>query len=294
MPELDPDDDGQRETTTAQFAKELRQLRALAGNPSFRRMAGRSGRISHTTLHEAATGNRFPSWETTREYIHACGGDETQWRARWERCAQAGPLRPASRPVAEVEPAGGHGPTAEPGPAAPLPLRSPRRVLTVAGALILLAVLSGTALALRPEDRTTAEPGPETAHPTVPLPPAPRISGDHSRFITDVTVPDGTTVTTGMTFVKVWEIENSGTVPWYGRHLQREDSPAAPDDCQTPHRIPISNTLPNERVKISVTVTARSTPGDCMVRWKMVDDQGELFFPSSRPVFFLVRVVATD
>ncbi|MEU8263466.1 NBR1-Ig-like domain-containing protein [Micromonospora sp. NPDC048999] len=66
------------------FAEQLRTLRIAAGNPSFRKMAGRSGRISHTTLHEAAAGTRFPSWETTREFVRACEADEVQWRRRWE------------------------------------------------------------------------------------------------------------------------------------------------------------------------------------------------------------------
>ena len=41
------------------FAEQLRTLRTSVGDPSFRKMAGRSGRISHTTLHEAAAGTRF-------------------------------------------------------------------------------------------------------------------------------------------------------------------------------------------------------------------------------------------
>ncbi|RJQ83215.1 hypothetical protein D5S19_20095, partial [Amycolatopsis panacis] len=54
-------------TPAGTLAAELAALRARAGNPSFRKMAGRSGRISHTTLHEAVGGSRFPSWDTTRE-----------------------------------------------------------------------------------------------------------------------------------------------------------------------------------------------------------------------------------
>src|SRR4051812_14837695 len=66
------------------FAEQLRSLRNAVGNPSFRKMAGRSGRISHTTLHEAAAGTRFPSWETTREFVRVCEADEVQWRRVWE------------------------------------------------------------------------------------------------------------------------------------------------------------------------------------------------------------------
>src|SRR4051794_2372055 len=74
----------QQVTAAKRFAEQLRILRAAVGDPSFRKMAGRSGRISHTTLHEAAAGTRFPSWETTREFVRACEADEPEWRLRWE------------------------------------------------------------------------------------------------------------------------------------------------------------------------------------------------------------------
>src|SRR5437588_565132 len=145
----------QQAEAVAKFTDELRRLRVKAGNPSFRRLAGLSGTISHTTLHEAAAGHRMPSWETTREFVRACGGDEAEWRARWEHAVDAVPARPA--------------------PTSPPAVRPARRRFLVAGGGVL------------------------------------------------------------------------GTAP--------------------------------------------PRPGVCMVSWKMVDDQGRLFLPSSRPVYFLVRVV---
>ncbi|WP_260615451.1 NBR1-Ig-like domain-containing protein [Microbispora sp. KK1-11] len=83
------------------FAAALRELRKSVGNPPFREMSGRSGAISHTTLHEATKGNRLPSWETTVEFVKACGADPAAYRERWEganfavRSASAGD--PSSR-----------------------------------------------------------------------------------------------------------------------------------------------------------------------------------------------------
>lgn len=109
----------------------------------------------------------------------------------------------------------------------------------------------------------------------------PVYEGDATRFITDVTIPDGTVVRPGTQFVKVWEIQNTGSVRWHDRYLQRDDLPLGPNDCRTPRRIPVGNTSPGERVKIAVDVTAPSTaPTDCMVRWKMVDESGRQLFPS--------------
>ena len=67
------------------FARVLRELRESVGNPAFREMSGRSRAISHTTLHEAAQGNRLPSWATTVEFVKACGADPAQYRERWEQ-----------------------------------------------------------------------------------------------------------------------------------------------------------------------------------------------------------------
>jgi hypothetical protein len=43
----------------------------------------------------------------------------------------------------------------------------------------------------------------------------------------------------------------------------------------------------------SVNVVAPSTPGTCWVGWKMTDAAGHYLMPNYRPIYFLVRVVAT-
>src|SRR5436190_6950156 len=66
----------------AQFASELRQLRAQAGNPTYREMA-RSAMFSSSVLSSAASGYRMPSLPVTLAFVTACGGDEEVWRQRW-------------------------------------------------------------------------------------------------------------------------------------------------------------------------------------------------------------------
>lgn len=65
-----------------QFARELRELRAQAGNPTYREMA-RSAMFSSSVLSSAASGNRMPSLQVTLAFVTACGGDETAWREHW-------------------------------------------------------------------------------------------------------------------------------------------------------------------------------------------------------------------
>ncbi|SES40543.1 helix-turn-helix domain-containing protein [Actinokineospora terrae] len=66
----------------AQFAGELRALRARAGNPTYREMA-RSAMFSSSVLSSAASGNRMPSLSVTLAFVAACGGDQDGWRQRW-------------------------------------------------------------------------------------------------------------------------------------------------------------------------------------------------------------------
>ncbi|MER8105848.1 helix-turn-helix transcriptional regulator [Kitasatospora sp. NPDC094016] len=89
------------------LAAELRRLRLEAGQPSFRTMAKTVGSISHTTLYEAASGSRLPSWTTTRAYVRACGGDEAEWHRRWTAAAEgSAPSAPSAPPTPAVEPSG--------------------------------------------------------------------------------------------------------------------------------------------------------------------------------------------
>ncbi|GLZ77420.1 hypothetical protein Afil01_22270 [Actinorhabdospora filicis] len=73
----------------ADFALALRALRDAAGRPSYAVMA-RLAYSSQAVLSEAAAGRSLPTWEATRAYVRACGGDESDWRARWEaaRCPE--------------------------------------------------------------------------------------------------------------------------------------------------------------------------------------------------------------
>ncbi|GAA2998293.1 NBR1-Ig-like domain-containing protein [Actinokineospora diospyrosa] len=152
-----------------------------------------------------------------------------------------------------------------------------------AGAALAIAIL----VLLIPSSQDTEAGAPAPSTPQVP---GPLVADDRARFVGDITIPDGTVVAPGAHFTKVWEIENAGLAIWRGRYLEREDLPVAPDACQTPDRIAIGDTLPNDRVKISVNVTAPAAATTCMVKWKMVDVDGRRFFPSSRPVYFLVHV----
>ncbi|MCX4468785.1 NBR1-Ig-like domain-containing protein [Micromonospora sp. NBC_01655] len=118
------------------------------------------------------------------------------------------------------------------------------------------------------------------------------IPGDSSQFVADVTIPDGTRVKVNAHFVKVWALANVGTVDWHNRFLARMNPTGDDDGCRVPDRVAIGDTPPGEQVMISVPVIAPSRPGKCWVSWKIVDEHGRAYFPSRRPIFFMVTVIA--
>ncbi|MBT2213522.1 NBR1-Ig-like domain-containing protein [Actinomadura sp. NEAU-AAG7] len=273
------------------FAERLRRLRAEAGNPSFRVMAAKSRSVSHATLHEAAKGTRFPSWTTTQAFVEACGGDVEEWREHW--CAALGSDAVASGAPAAAVPGSGAEEGGDESAVVPTPgpaRRRRRRVIAiVAGCGALGGAGVGVSLLLASGGQPEPKVGAEARKTTMST--APLFSGDASAFVGDVTIPDGTVVRTGQRFIKTWELKNAGAVHWHGRFLQRAALPADNGTCLTPAKVPIPDTGPGARVRISVPVTAPAAPGSCWVAWKMVDGEGRQLFPSARPVYFVVNVV---
>jgi hypothetical protein len=64
------------------FARQLRELRRSAGNPTYRAMARRVY-ASRTCLSGAASGHQLPTLMVSLAFVRACGGNVEQWRARW-------------------------------------------------------------------------------------------------------------------------------------------------------------------------------------------------------------------
>jgi hypothetical protein len=130
-----------------QFATALRKLRTEAGNPPYREMV-KSAHASKASLSAAASGQRMPTWEVTREYVRACGGDVGEWHERWTAVR------------------------AELGLAAPPPAPRRRRVpLVAAGAvvLVLVALAIGAMTVDRdPPARSLAQQALSTAAPSRP------------------------------------------------------------------------------------------------------------------------------
>src|SRR5439155_6133316 len=70
----------------AAFAHDLRALRKLAGNPSYRQLA-RTALYAPSVLSHAASGHRLPTLQVTLAFVAACGGDRATWERRWRKVA---------------------------------------------------------------------------------------------------------------------------------------------------------------------------------------------------------------
>ncbi|RLK58734.1 hypothetical protein [Actinokineospora cianjurensis] len=75
------------------FAEALRELRRLAGSPTYRQLGARA-HYSAAALSDAAAGRKLPTLAVTLAYVRACGGDAREWEQRW-REAEAQHTHPA-------------------------------------------------------------------------------------------------------------------------------------------------------------------------------------------------------
>jgi len=94
---LDPEDG-----PLSRFACELRQLRAAAGYPSYRELAGKA-LFSASVLSAAASGSSLPSLQVALAYASACGGDAADWQRRWGAAAADLGLRAGNARVVTKE-----------------------------------------------------------------------------------------------------------------------------------------------------------------------------------------------
>lgn len=308
------------------FAMRLATLREGAGSPSYRSMARTSGCISHATLHEAARGSRFPSWETVEQFVSVCHGDLEHWRADWERTAELvgasapTPLAEKSAAPADVAVArdAGEAPEAsgsagdprlgeegdEPpgrdasradvgtstgsgGPGAPGASRARHPATVLFVVGLALGVLLG-AVGSRLVPGLGGEVG-AAIGVNASEEPATRSDGGGARDASQFV--EDITLPDG----DVVEAGSTVTKTWRLRNAGEVDwtgrylaraAESEEDPCVTPARVIVPETRPGDLVDISVEVQVRPDAGPCRVEWKMVDASGEETIPGSRPLFF--------
>lgn len=135
--------------------------------------------------------------------------------------------------------------------------------------------------------RVRAQPAPKRVMPVADV----LLRGDHSRFIRDVTIPDGSILAPGEHFEKVWEIQNVGRTTWKHRQLRRVGACEGPGRLTSPPTIEIALTPPGRLCLVRVALVAPFEPGSYYAAWKMTDRTGGELLPTQSPLFISVDVV---
>lgn len=269
----------------ARFAHQLCELKMAAGDPSYDRMRAELGAAaSKSALSAAARGQSLPSWETTWEFVRSLavaqlGEDEDTtrrlWRKRWvlaEASSGTGE-ETASSPAPARSMAG----IAERmnAPPARTALKSRQAGFAAVGVALIGATIAVFAI-------SGFKSQPSARPPQYPL------AGDNSVLVDELGIKDGTTVHIGEPFERRFVLQNTGNLAWDRRYLKTFGDTR--QVCEVPEQVAIPHTDPGQRAEIPVKGVARA-PGTCHVVWKMVDDNGQLFFPKQlRPVFFSITV----
>jgi hypothetical protein len=138
-----------------------------------------------------------------------------------------------------------------------------------------------------------------TAVPTstqgLPLPtstPEPCI--DRARFITDITIPDGTYLAPGEAFEKIWRLLNAGTCTWTTEYALIFDSGNSFGGEPT---IPLSTLIvPGNTVDLAIDLIAPLSNGSYEGDWFLRNDEGESFglgIQADKPFWVRINVGPT-
>jgi hypothetical protein len=148
-----------------------------------------------------------------------------------------------------------------------------------------------------PPPTVTGTPPTATATSTAPTSPptVPASSCDKAQFISDVTVPDGTTFAPGATFNKTWRLKNVGSCTWttsYQLVFYSGAQMGGPSALTFPQSV-----APGQTVDLTVTLIAPNTAGSYRGYWMFKNASGALFgigTLANKPWWVDIRVSGTS
>ena len=145
--------------------------------------------------------------------------------------------------------------------------------LTPSATPTLEATATPTKIPVTPTPTGPTSTPTKTPYPTLP---AGATSKDNSKFSADVTIPDGTQVKPGETFVKTWRFKNTGSTTWSkDYHLEYLEGLTAVNSVVAillPEEV-----KPGDMIEISATFTAPATAGTYTSWWRLYTANGAFF-----------------
>jgi hypothetical protein len=160
-----------------------------------------------------------------------------------------------------------------------LPTPTPQTAPLTVAAQTIQAQLTADAARATPVATFTPQPIPTIilpspiTPPTVTLTPTPVC--DLAFFVNDVTIPDGSQILVGQTFVKTWRLRNLGTCTWTSGYQLIFDSGDLMG-ATSPQPLTTGTVAPGQTVDISITLTAPATPGSYRGYWRIRNPAGVL------------------
>ena len=129
-----------------------------------------------------------------------------------------------------------------------------------------------------------------TVTPTLPA----QTGMDAATFLTE-TYPDYSILTPGETFIKTWDIKNTGSNTWNEQYSLVLDAMPQNDALGSPNEIYFSEeTLPGGTKTLSVHLTAPLDTGTYSVYWKLENKQGQTFGVDGDRVWVTIMVCASE
>jgi len=179
------------------------------------------------------------------------------------------------------------------------PTTDPNAVMTAAAETAnvrLTEILASTPSPVPATETPTAAPATATvpavtAAPTsAPTATSGAPSGvDKADYVADITIPDGTNLAPGETFVKTWRLVNSGTSTWTTAYALEFLSGS---QMGGPAKVPLTTEVaPGKTIDISVNLTAPSESGQHIGYWQMSNASGALF---TTPIYVDINVTGSS
>jgi uncharacterized protein YkwD len=108
-------------------------------------------------------------------------------------------------------------------------------------------------------------------------------------LLRDVTIPDNTQLKAGETFTKTWEFQNIGTCSWSNYTVKF----ASGDEINAPVSVPMPAAAPNEKVQVSMELTASTADGRYSGYFALYDANGGVIPVGTERTFWVKFVVGT-
>ena len=124
-----------------------------------------------------------------------------------------------------------------------------------------------------PQVPATPQPKPNPNPATTPEP-VPQVCTNDSKFVEDVTVPDGTHFAPKKAFDKTWKIQNTGTCAWTTDYQYKfiGGEQMGGGDIKVPQAV-----QPGDTINLTLKLTAPATAGKYRGQWRLFAPDGTPF-----------------